>query len=65
MRLWNSIKKINIDPKNDNTYKQFSEDEQIERYANNYMFWLKLHQEQIDIKKPPDLPRLHYITSKK
>ena len=30
--------KFNVDPKSDDTHKHVSEDEQIERYANNYMF---------------------------
>ena len=60
---------LNIDPRDD-TYSEFSEDEQVERYATNYRFWRKLYEVEIS-KQPPHfmkekthIPLLYYITKK-
>ena len=37
--------KFNIDPRTDKTYKIFTEEEQIERYAQNIAFWQNLLRE--------------------
>ena len=61
---------LNTDPRDD-TYSEFSEDEQVERYATNYLFWWKLYEEEISKQQPnlmkekPHLPRLYYITTKR
>ena len=43
---------FDIDPENDNTYNHFSQDEQVEIYAKNYLFWWKLYDEEIATREP-------------
>ena len=54
---------FNIDPHNDKTNKRFTKEEQIDRYAKNFMFWLKLYNEAEN--KEPNTPRFYYIKKKK
>jgi len=58
--------KFKIDPIHDNTYKRFTEEEQVERYAQNIAFWQKLlleyHEE--DFESCTSDPRYFYIKMK-
>ena len=58
---------LKTDPRDD-TYSHFSEEEQIERYAKNYLFWWNLYNEEISKQQSSlnqDTPRLYYITTKR
>ena len=55
--------KFNIDPLNINTYKRFTDEEQIERCAQNISFWQKLLREynEDDFESCTSNPRYFYI----
>ena len=58
--------KFNIDPLSINTYKRFTEEEQIERCAQNIAFWQKLLREynEDDFESCTSNPRYFYIKMK-
>ena len=58
--------KFNSDPLNINTYKRFTEEEQIERSAQNIAFWQKLLREynEDDFESCTSNPRYFYIKMK-
>ena len=56
-------KEFHIDPRFDKSYKRFTKEEQIERYAKNFMFWWKLYNEEEE--QEPNTPRFYYIRAKK
>jgi len=57
---------FNIDPRTDKSYQLFTEEEQVERYAQNKAFWQKLLREynQNDFDKCKSDPRYVYIKMK-
>ena len=63
MELWH--KKFDIDPL-DKSEKYFTEEEQIERHAQNIVFWRKLLKEYDNVDKFEQIkiPRFRYIRKK-
>ena len=63
MELWH--KKFDIDPL-DKSEKYFTEEEQIERHAQNIVFWRKLLKEYDNVDKFEQIkiPRFRYICKK-
>ena len=63
MELWH--KKFDIDPL-DKSEKYFTEEEQIERHAQNIVFWRKLLKEYDNVDKFEQIqsPRFRYIIKK-
>ena len=63
MTLWH--KKFDIDPL-DKSEKYFTEEEQIERHAQNIVFWRKLSKEYDNVDKFEQIkiPRFKYICKK-
>ena len=64
MELWH--KKFDIDPL-DKSEKYFTEEEQIERHAQNIVFWRKLLKEydHVDKFEQIKIPRFRYIIKKR
>ena len=58
--------KLNIDPITDKTHRIFTEEEQVERYAQNIAFWQKLLREynENDFDTCRSDPRYVYIKMK-
>ena len=58
--------KFGIDPRDESEHKFFTEEQQIERHAQNIAFWrnLKKEYDNVDIFEQPKSPRFRYICQK-